>query len=433
MKQFLILLSSITTLTISSITFANFNQNTTVTNNLQTNNNNNQTALFNNKYRYLSDSDIITNQSIIDNKYYSYDTSALKNYSFANARNIFLVNNTGSLVYNPAITIPDKDKVDIGNTMQEMISNKKVTTIKNEYNLYSKSEYSNLYFSGDNHNWQYIQQGGVETHIDISQQAGANKVEYSNSLSESLGLYYIAKAEINNKIDKSIAEQLSKYFINQSSLKGQISDKLTTTIVNLIINNQEIYNFLYNSPMQLTAKNYSLNWIFDENNNLIDIYYNTWNKNNIENNLDYYWSDSYSWSNDNSGTYKLLKWTEYSKNWDEFLKIYPTFKFNQSSLSLSGGSQTHSEDVSESFSNNSNTNKILNNQGSGNTNSLYHLNIYMGHDSSQYPVDGYANLDLNIWHDNENIYFKWFFTRSGDGTADISIKLVNINFINIMN
>jgi len=107
-----------------------------------------------------------------------------------------------------------------------------------------------------------------------------------------------------------------------------------------------------------------------------------------------------------------LKWTEYSKNWDEFLKIYPTFKFNQSILSLSGGSQTHSENVSESFSNSSNTNKIVNNQGSGNTNSLYHL---------------------NIWHDNENIYFKWFFTRSGAGTATISIKLDNINKINIMN
>jgi len=35
MKQFLILLSSITTLTISSSTFANLNQNTTFTDNLK--------------------------------------------------------------------------------------------------------------------------------------------------------------------------------------------------------------------------------------------------------------------------------------------------------------------------------------------------------------------------------------------------------------
>ena len=109
------------------------------------------------------------------------------------------------------------------------------------------------------------------------------------------------------------------------------------------------------------------------------------------------------------------------------------FKFNQSILSLSGETQTHSESVSESFANNSSTSKILTDQGSGNTNSLYHLHIYMGHDVSPYPVDGHANLDLDIWHDNNNIYFKWFFTRDGDGTATITINLVSITFINAMN
>ncbi len=435
MNKHLIFLSTIIPLTFLGNTInTSFhktinNENTILINETVENN-----ALFNNQFNYLSTSDWITNQSTTDHKFYSYDTSTLKNYSFTNARNVFLVDNTGTLVYNSDITIPDKDKVNIENTKQEMNSHKQVNTINDDDNPYSKSEYSNKYFNGDNNDWQYLQQGDIESHIDISQQVGANKVEYSNNLNETLGLYYIAKAVQQNKISQTIANNLAIYFINQSSLKEQISDKLTTTIVNLIINNQEIYNFLYNSPMQLTAKNYSLNWIFDENNNLIKIYYNIWNKNNIENNLNYDWSDSYSWwSNDNSETYKLLKWTEYSKNWDEFLKIYPTFKFNQSFLSLSSGSQTTSENVTESFSNNSNTNKILNNQGSGNTNSLYHLHIYMGHDNSQYPVDGYADLNLNIWHDNENIYFKWFFTRSGDGTANISIKLVNINFINIMN
>ncbi|WP_342218463.1 hypothetical protein [Spiroplasma endosymbiont of Amphimallon solstitiale] len=97
MKQFLILLSSITTLTISTSTFANLNQNTTFTNNLQTNNNN-QNSLFNNQYGYLSTSDWITNQSTTNHKFYSYDTSALKNYTFANARNTFLVDITFNFV-----------------------------------------------------------------------------------------------------------------------------------------------------------------------------------------------------------------------------------------------------------------------------------------------------------------------------------------------
>ena len=182
MKQFLILFSSITTLTIASTTCVNFKQNTNVTNHLETNNNDNSTALFNNKYGYLSNSDIITNQSITDHKFYSYDTAALKSYTFANSRNVFLVDNTGTLVYNAKVTVPDKDKVDIENTKQEMINHRKITTIKDTYNPYSKSQYSNTYFSGDNLNWQYLQFGGIENHIDISQQSGANKVENSNNL-----------------------------------------------------------------------------------------------------------------------------------------------------------------------------------------------------------------------------------------------------------
>ncbi|WDA54988.1 MAG: hypothetical protein PPFGHCPK_01475 (plasmid) [Spiroplasma endosymbiont of Drosophila atripex] len=167
MKQFLILLSSIITLTISNNTFANFKQNTTFTNNLQTNNNNdNQTSLFNNQYGYLSDDDWITNQSIIDHKYYSYDTSHA-NYLLSDgktlARTLFTVDDKGELVDKKDIIIPEKDKVDVNNTKQEMISHKKITTIKNVYNPYSKSEYSNTYFSG-NDNWQYIQLGGVEKH-----------------------------------------------------------------------------------------------------------------------------------------------------------------------------------------------------------------------------------------------------------------------------
>ncbi len=56
------------------------------------------------------------------------------------------------------------------------------------------------------------------------------------------------------------------YFINQTSLKGQINNQLTSNIINLIIDNQNVYNFLNKSPLTLTTKNYSLNWIFDKSN-----------------------------------------------------------------------------------------------------------------------------------------------------------------------
>ncbi|WP_425381485.1 hypothetical protein [Spiroplasma endosymbiont of Polydrusus pterygomalis] len=388
-------------------------------------------ASFNNQFNYLSTSDWITNQSTVDHKFYSYNTSALKHYSFANARNVFLVDNTGTLVYNSGVTIPDKDKVTIANTKQEMIKNKKVNTINDDYNPYSKSEYSNKYFNGDNNDWQYLQQGDIENHIDISQQVGGNKVEYSN-LNETLGLYYIAKAAQQNKISQTIANNLAIYFINQSSLKGQISDKLTTTIVNLIINNQEIYNFLYNSPMQLTAKNYSLNWIFDKNNNLIEIYYNKWsNTNNAPNDkINYSFSDWYagtSIATDNSNAYNILKWSDYARDWNTFANMYPTFAFSNSYFEAST-----STGIKSSPTLSSNTAKIEQYKNPGNANVLFFAYINTKNGGS-WGTEIALNLDL--WHDNNNIYFQWYcFLNSSFGrNTYANIKLNNINFYNIMN
>ncbi|WP_342217688.1 hypothetical protein [Spiroplasma endosymbiont of Amphimallon solstitiale] len=204
MKQLLITLSTLTTLTLASNSIINtIDATNTTINKLLANKSSisdSVTSLFNNQYGYLNDSDIITNQSITDHKFYSYDTSALKSYTFANARDVFLVNNEGTLIYNPDIIIPADQKLNIENTMQEMISHKKITTVKANYNSYSNSQYSSTDFSGDNTDWQYLQFGGVNKHIDISQQVGADKVEHSNSLSETSGLYYIAKAVIKNKI-----------------------------------------------------------------------------------------------------------------------------------------------------------------------------------------------------------------------------------------
>ncbi|BDT04215.1 hypothetical protein [Spiroplasma ixodetis] len=124
----------------------------------------NQTSLFNNQYQYLNNSDWITNQSTTDHKFYSYDTSALKSYTFTNARNVFLVDTTGNLVYNTKFTIPNEDKLNIENTKQEMNSHKKVTSLKSNPNYsdaYNFSEYQQNNFIGDN-NWTYLQFGGLE-------------------------------------------------------------------------------------------------------------------------------------------------------------------------------------------------------------------------------------------------------------------------------
>ncbi|WP_342274657.1 hypothetical protein [Spiroplasma endosymbiont of Phycita roborella] len=239
MKQLLIILSTLTTLTLTSGSIINTIDDTSTTiNKLLANKSSisdSVTSLFNNQYGYLSSSDWITNQ--IDNNYYSYDTSHA-NYLLSDgktsARTLFTVDNKGELVYKKDAVIPPKDKVEVDATKQEMITHKKITTVKDKYNLYSKSEYSHTYFSGDNTDWQYIQFGGVEKHIDISQQVGADKVEHSNSLSETLGLYYIAKAARENKISKVVAVNLGTYFMSQTSIKDSFNKDLTSKIINLI-------------------------------------------------------------------------------------------------------------------------------------------------------------------------------------------------------
>ncbi|WP_342273626.1 hypothetical protein [Spiroplasma endosymbiont of Acasis viretata] len=77
MKQLLIILSTLTTLTLTNGSIINTIDDTSTTiNKLLANKSSisdSVTSLFNNQYGYLNDSDIITNQSITDHKYYSYD------------------------------------------------------------------------------------------------------------------------------------------------------------------------------------------------------------------------------------------------------------------------------------------------------------------------------------------------------------------------
>ncbi|WP_425382695.1 hypothetical protein [Spiroplasma endosymbiont of Melieria omissa] len=290
MKQLLMTLSTLTTLTLTSssiintIDVANTTVNKLLTNKLSISDS--VTSLFNNQYGYLSSSDWITNQ--IDNNYYSYDTSHA-NYLLSDgktlARTLFTVDNKGELVYKKDAVIPPKDKVEVDATKQEMITHKKITTVKDKYNPYSKSEYSHTYFSGDNTDWQYIQFGGVEKHIDISQQAGAAKVEHSNNLNETLGLYYIVKAVHENKITKGVADSLGKDFISKISIKNSFNKDLTNEIINLIVDKEKVYKLINELPFSNDARDYSINYIFDKDNNLIEIYYHKFNNTNLSKNI----------------------------------------------------------------------------------------------------------------------------------------------------
>ncbi|WP_174479949.1 hypothetical protein [Spiroplasma endosymbiont of Danaus chrysippus] len=423
MKYFLILLSSITTLTITNNTFAIFNQNTYFTNNLQTNNNN--TLLFNNKYGYLSITDWITNQSTADNKFYSYD-SKHADYQLSsgiNAKNVFFVDNDGKLQYDSKLVL-EKDKTDIENTKQEMISYRKITTMKSDSLVhYSFTEYSQNYFIGDN-NWQYLQQGGFEKHIDISQQAGADKVEHSNSLSETLGLYYISKSIYENKISQKIGNNLSQYFINQSSLKDKLNDKLLNKIINLIVKNNKVYDFIKKLSFTNDDKNFSLNFIFDNNNDLIEIYYIEWKKiTNIQNNINYHFYDNFngfvsSWT-DESNIYSIINWTKYAKTWNNFIRLYPNFIFNDSELLITYINGNNK------LSNLSNSTVNINNEKTP----LFFLeNNYDGGSGSFQRI----KIILYIWHDNQNIYWQWYGYNYSSLLfigSSYSISLKNLIFI----
>ncbi|WP_338977972.1 hypothetical protein [Spiroplasma endosymbiont of Panzeria rudis] len=389
----------------------------------------NQTSLFNNQYQYLNNSDWITNQSTTDHKFYSYDTSALKSYTFTNARNVFLVDTTGNLVYNTKVTIPNEDKVNIENTKQEMNSHKKVTSLKSNPNYsdaYNFSEYQQNNFIGDN-NWTYLQFGGLEQNIDISNIAGASKIENNNNLSENLGLYYIADAAINNKISLAIAYNISQQFINKSSLNKLISNQLTNNIINLIVENNNIFNFIKNSPLFLNIKDYSLNFIFDNDNNLVAIYYTKWNVQNIKQSINYHYKEDFSninkndWSK-NSDQQIILNWTKYAKNWEQFSQLYPKFNFNNSKLSINNMGTYKENNNLTGDTNNITTNKNIKYELQNPYNVVAISDLII-----QLPI-----IELYVYHDDNNIYYQWNarVTSSPNLIAGCSlgIDLDNISF-----
>lgn len=274
--------------------------------------------------------------------------------------------------------------------------NKNIASIKDTYNPYSKSEYNNSYFTGDNSDWQYLQLGGIEKHIDISDVRGGTRVENSNNLSETLGLYYIAKAVKENKITKAIADDLGQYFISHSTLKDKIANNdLINNIISVIANNTDIFQLI--SKLSL-----------------------------VNNDINYHFNDWYSGFNSQnsviSDTYALLKWTDYVKDWDTFARVFSTFHFDNKSLlqvSTSYGEINAATLVSK-------TKNINAYQGTDNNNILFTVSINWG----RWYIGNHIKLEFNIWHDDNNIYFKWFLNEDSHWANNLyaDIFLNNVLF-----
>ncbi len=136
----------------------------------------------------------------------------------------------------------------------------------------------------------------------------------------------------------------------------------------------------------------------------------------IHSDINYSFSDWYNgvWSyhNSSSDTYKLLKWIDYTDSWDNFTKKYQTFNLDEQSI-LKVSLSNEKNNVAKLLNK---TQNLKINQGEGNTNSIFKvkINTYppLPYDlNTTTPIGNYIKVDLNIWHDNENIYFKWFLNE----------------------
>lgn len=155
----------------------------------------------------------------------------------------------------------------------------------------------------------------------------------------------------------------------------------------------------------------------------------------IMNDINYSFSDWYNgvWSyhNSSSDTYKLLKWIDYTDSWDNFTKKYKTFNFDEQSI-LKVSLSNEKNNIAK-LSNQTQNVKI--NQGEGNTNSMFKVEVNtfptLPYDlNTTTPIGNYIKVDLNIWHDNENIYFKWFLNENSFAAykSYFDIKLNKIFF-----
>ncbi len=161
------------------------------------------------------------------------------------------------------------------------------------------------------------------------------------------------------------------------------------------------------------------------------------NKSSIENKLNYKWNDSYNWffsiSNNYSDPYKIVKWTDYAKDWNTFTSIYSTFNFDSDSY-LKVSTASGKED-NKCLNSQVTTTKIKVAQAKDVDNSLFEvsINTWPGYGPNNPGGTGTAiEFYLAVWHDDNNIYWKWHISTVIflGSTSYSNIKLNNITFNN---
>jgi len=452
MKNLLIVFSSLTILTLTGNGINNSIINSSAKLKTESANGLTKTSLFNYQYGLLnadpnkpSENTWITNQSSKDHKIYSYNLNYVIGDILSDgtkAETVFMVDEDGNLDYNCEILAIDQPTLDDSRT--EMIDHRKVTTIKENYTPYSNSKYVDAGYFTDQvgvNTWQYLQQGQAEPNIDISHEENTSNIEHRKNESEALGLYYIAKQSRakTNRIDLAVADEIAKAFISKSSLNTDLNNKenLIDQIVTLINKNDNVFNFFLNKPFDIGREyeNYSMNYIFDSSNHLIEIYHHRWNNNNNYNQtLNYHYSMWYNGYNSGdefySPTFIIFNfWNSYAANWNDFTSIYPIISFdNNSSLSVLCYLYGADKKVGAQLTiDTSHITLIVDN---------YAFESHLHHDGGFWGADVSLNAYVYIWHDDHNVYLIFRALEGSDRCLEGSNIAVNLNtctFHNVLN
>lgn len=163
----------------------------------------------------------------------------------------------------------------------------------------------------------------------------------------------------------------------------------------------------------------SLNTSISANNNINE------NNHEITNRIDYKWHDSYgpyfSIYDSQSDNNNLLNWKEYANNWEEFINKYKSFAFDKSSyFKVDTNDNSSSVDLSIALP----TVLIK-------TNPLIEEGRIM-YDVYEWTIVSYIEAILIIWHDDNNIYFKWYEFDSIGSFWPLAIPTnfnVNLNIV----
>lgn len=309
--------------------------NLTIINGLQQNKKEkNNSIATNTTYRRLSNGTVLSSQDE-NGTYHLFDIKSIVNDSKLEpyAKYIIIINN--KLSYDPNdinkdVTDEFNKKIAIINYDEQQLASTNDLQIFQKQNLSKISTTAYKSNKESDKKFTFIQFGGANIHISLQGVQGiVDEITNYNDLSETLGLYYIAKSHAKNS--RTICLEFVKQFISKSSLKNSknVNDKIFDSILNNMIDSQNLESLIENYPIKNDSKNMSIRYLLDDANNIISVEYYQYDTSNLDtiNNLiltHNFPKDGADFIQYDSKITSLLKWSDYADYWTNFTFLYPT-------------------------------------------------------------------------------------------------------------